>query len=327
MIKRFILSALQINQLCLLKELRNLFKKLNLMPFWFRLTSNGGIPLRCSSMLIHRESLLITTSILINILKCNPLTCGIQIELPSSGSDSTLTQLCLSTTLRSHQALLSWSLVLKSNLLVKKLRSKEPNFNSLDQNLIKKLGLDFIMKLEWISQVTSGLECKCKDKLSGKTKELRRSIDFTILSHINSLKSVLIQTWSTGTFNQWMFSSQSSKKSLLKKEMMIFLSKLISLHIRKLSLLSINGIWKVSSTNGLLDMDKFQEVFHSQMVSTQSEIWTWRTVFSKDFTTPSTEKLLQQTLKEPQLPTPTGLLVITEKPTGNTNIEICEQLL
>ena len=155
-------------------------------------------------------------------------------------------------------------------------------------------------------------------------KEQKPILESRIQHHRSFLRNVSISIRSTGIFRILIFTSHNWKEYSSTKEIKIFSNKLIQLQKRKLLWLLTNGTWKESNTTGLPDTVNFQEAFISQRASTQLAIWISETVFSKDFITTSTEKLLLPTSSPLHQLTPIGSLVTTESPTSNMNTEICD---
>lgn len=193
---------------CLLKELKNLFKKLTLMKLWSWPMKNGGTLLRCSNTLTPKESSLIIINISINILNINHSISGIQQERLFSGLDSISIQWSTNSISDGHQISLLLSQDSKWNSPVKKPKNPEPNWASLVLNMTKKPGKDFIMKLEWTFHNISGEDFKCRVKHSGNKKERKFTLDCTTLNHLNLLRNALINIWSIGILNPWSSSSQ-----------------------------------------------------------------------------------------------------------------------
>lgn len=133
---------------CWLREPKSSFRRSNLMPLWFKLMRNGGTLLKCFSMSIASKNFKIIINTLTSMSHGRASICGIQLEMLSSGPDSTYTQPCSSFIIKSQLPSLSLNQVSRLSLLLKRLRKLELNNTSLVQNSTKNHGLDLFMRQE-----------------------------------------------------------------------------------------------------------------------------------------------------------------------------------
>lgn len=188
--KKFILLELLINQPCLPRELKDLFKKYNQKLCMYKPMNNGGTQPNFLNMLIHKKNSITTMFIQISILKPNPSTCGTHLEQTFSGSDTMLTWL-FSDIISVFQKI-TQNQVLKLNLLWKKQKKLEQRLISLVLCMTKSLGIDSYTKPELLCFNTFTRDWNISIALSGLQKEQKLLQDKITQLYLNTQNNAQI---------------------------------------------------------------------------------------------------------------------------------------